>query len=83
MDGIEECQSSFDYLKTVLTQFPVLAYAEFTLPFIVFTDASNHGLGAVLAQKQDGCECVKAYASRALHSTEQNYANYSSFKLER
>lgn len=71
-----------DHLKTVLTQAPVLAFADFTLPFIVYTDASNHGLGAVLAQKKDGRERILAYASRTLHPTEQNDANYSSFKLE-
>ena len=76
------CQTAFDALKTALTQAPVLAYADYTQPFIVYTDASNRGLGAVLAQVQDGKERVIAYASRSLHPTEQNDANYSSFKLE-
>lgn len=65
-----------------MTQPPVLAYADFTKPFIVYTDASNQGLGAVLAQVQDNRERVIAYASRSLHPTEKNDANYSSFKLE-
>lgn len=77
-----ECQSSFENLKTALTQAPVLAYANYDKPFIVYTDASNQGLGAVLSQNQDGHERVIAYASRSLHPTEQNDANYSSFKLE-
>ncbi|XP_029920671.1 uncharacterized protein LOC115368614 [Myripristis murdjan] len=77
-----ECQMSFDELKTALTQAPVLAYADYSLPFIVYTDASNQGLGAVLAQVQEGKERVIAYASRSLHPTERNDANYSSFKLE-
>uniref|UniRef100_A0AAV2L8I8 Reverse transcriptase/retrotransposon-derived protein RNase H-like domain-containing protein n=1 Tax=Knipowitschia caucasica TaxID=637954 RepID=A0AAV2L8I8_KNICA len=33
---------------------PVLAYAHYDKPFIVYTDASNQGLGAVLSQHQDG-----------------------------
>lgn len=77
-----ECQDSFQRLKAALTQAPVLAYADFTLPFRLYTDASNQGLGAVLAQVQDGTERVVAYASRSLHPTERNDSNYSSFKLE-
>ena len=76
------CQKAFDALKAALTQSPVLAYADYGQPFVVHTDASHRGLGAVLAQVQDGKERVIAYASRSLHPTEQNDANYSSFKLE-
>ena len=82
IDWTPECQISFDALKAALTQAPVLAYADFSKPFVVYTDASNQGLGAVLAQVQDNKERVIAYASRSLHPTEQNDANYSSFKLE-
>ena len=77
-----QCQQSFDALKSALTQAPVLAYADYSQPFVVYTDASGHGLGAVLAQVQNQQERVIAYASRSLHPTEQNDANYSSFKLE-
>uniref|UniRef100_A0A669D8G6 ribonuclease H n=1 Tax=Oreochromis niloticus TaxID=8128 RepID=A0A669D8G6_ORENI len=77
-----ECQTAFEALKAALMQAPVLAYADYSLPFIVYTDASGRGLGAVLAQVQEGQERVIAYASRSLHHTERNDANYSSFKLE-
>lgn len=58
-----EYQASFDALITALTQAPVLDYANYDHPFIVYKDASNQGLGAVLAQVQEGHERVIAYAS--------------------
>ena len=44
----------FDKLKAVLTETPVLAYPDMRLPFILDTDASNTGIGAVLSQSMDG-----------------------------
>ncbi|XP_070819607.1 uncharacterized protein [Chaetodon trifascialis] len=78
----DQCEAAFQQLKRELLQAPILAYADYTLPFIIYTDASNCGLGAVLAQEQDGLERVIAYASRSLHPPERNDSNYSSFKLE-
>lgn len=70
--GVEE-QVSFDTIIDKLTNPPVLAYADYTLPFTVHTDASLDGLGAVLYQFQDGKERVIAYASRSLKPSEKNY----------
>ena len=44
-----ECTAAFQRLKQELLQAPILAYADFTKPFILYTNASNCGLGAVLA----------------------------------
>lgn len=77
-----ECQASFDALKTKLTTAPVLAYADFALPFILEVDASYGGLGAVLSQEQGGRVRPIAYASRGLRPAERNMQNYSSMKLE-
>ena len=61
----EEVQESFDNLKGKLVDAPVvLCCPDFNNPFILQTDASNLGLGAVLAQYQDGKEVAIAYASR-------------------
>ena len=77
-----ECQMAFDALKTKLTHAPVLGFADYSKPFIVETDASHVGLGAVLSQDQDGQHKVIAYASRRLRPGEKNPRNYSSMKLE-
>ena len=77
-----ECQTAFDALKTKLTHPPILGFADYSKPFIVETDASHVGLGAVLSQDQDGQRKLIAYASRRLRTSERNPRNYSSMKLE-
>ena len=70
----ETQQQAFQYLKNKLTSAPVLAYPDFDREFIVHTDASTVGLGAVLSQKEEqGLEHAVAYASRSLNKAERNY----------
>ena len=64
---------AFNTLKEKLSSPPILAYADFSKPFILNTDASSEGLGAVLYQVQDGHEKVIAYASRGLRNSERHY----------
>lgn len=78
----EDCERCFEGLKRKLVEAPVLAYANFSLPFILDVDASHSGLGAVLSQEQDGKVRPIAYASRGLKPAERNMNNYSSMKLE-
>ena len=49
-----DCQDAFDRLKTLLTTSPITASPDFSLPFRLYTDASTVGLGAILAQVQEG-----------------------------
>ena len=58
-----------------MTEAPLLTYADFTKPFLLETDASKEGLGAVLAQRaEDNQVHPIAYASRTLLKHEQNYS---------
>lgn len=66
-------QDSFDLIIQKLTNPPILAYANFTQPFVLNIDASSDGLGAVLYQVNDGIERVIAYASRGLRQSEKHY----------
>ena len=80
IEWTSHCQFTFDLLKKLCTEAPVLAYADYTKTFKVHTDASEDGLGAVLYQDQDdGMSRVIAYVSRSLKKSEQRY---HSSKLE-
>ena len=69
----EYCETAFQKLKTLCSETPILAYADYSKQFHLQTDASEKGLGAVLYQKQvDGTMRVIAYASRTLSKSEQN-----------
>ena len=82
-DWDESCDIAFDLLKEKLVSPSVLAFPDFTKPFILETDASLNGLGAVLSQDQGGSSpVVIAYASRGLRGQERAMQNYSSMKLE-
>lgn len=78
----KECQDAFEDLKQTLVTAPILGYPDFQKPFILETDASYKGLGAVLSQQQDGKMRVIAYASRSLRGAEKNHVCYNSMKLE-
>ena len=70
-----ECQVAFNDLKKRLVTAPVLAFPKFEKSFILDTDASIKGLGAVLSQQQEDCQIQSvAFASRALSQQEKNYS---------
>ena len=68
------CQLAFDILKQKLITPPILAYPDFTLPFIVYSDASDTAIGGLLGQMQHGKEVVISYWSRQLTKAERNYS---------
>ena len=72
-DWTDSCQQSFNTLKTALTSAPILSYPTSDDPFILDTDASNEGMGAVLSQVQNGIERVICYFSKAFSKQERRY----------
>ena len=69
----DDCQTAFETLRDRLITAPILAYPDFTKDFILDTDASGFGMGAVLSQEHDGVERVVAYGSKTLKPSEVNY----------
>ena len=63
---------AYDLLKEAVMSAPVLAFADYTKPFLLETDASQIGLGAVLSQKQeDGKYHPVAFGSRSLKASRE------------
>ena len=74
IDLSPEALEAFDHLKAACLQAPILAFPDFDKPFLLETDASGKGLGAVLSQKQaDGRYHPITYASHVMNETEQRY----------
>jgi len=46
----DECETAFKELKSRLSSTPILAHPKYDRPFILHTDASKDGFGAVLSQ---------------------------------
>ncbi len=68
-------QEAFDIIKNKLATKPIRAHPDFNKSFKLYTDASDTGLGAVLAQDdKEGKERVIAYETRRLSIPERNYS---------
>ena len=71
----QEEQTGFETLRYCLMSDPILVYPNFNDVFIVESDASNKGIGGVIAQKQeDGRLKPILFASRTLNKAEANYS---------
>ena len=74
VDLSPEALVAYEDLKMMCMSAPILAFADFEKPFMLETNASKEGLGAVLSQKQgDGCYHPIVFANCALHIGEKNY----------
>lgn len=80
-DWTSACERAFEDLKSALLNSVVLAHPDFDRPFILSTDASLDGLGAVLSQVPDGGDRARpiAFASKSLTRSQ---AKYPAHRLE-
>ena len=77
---LKDALKAFNALKQACMSAPILAFANYMKEFLLETNASREGLGAVLSQKQvNGQYHLVAYGSRARTAHEKNY---HSTKLE-
>ena len=71
----DQCQDSFVKLREILCNTPVLRSPDFMKEFILQTDASDRGIGAVLSQQDnDGVDHPISFYSRKLLPHEERYA---------
>lgn len=69
----DECELAFYRLKKALNTGTVLRLPDVERDFVLRTDASDNGLGAVLLQEHDGMLLPMAYGSKKLSPAEKHY----------
>lgn len=67
-------ENAFITLKSSLTVTPILKIPNLSETFVLQTDASDVGVGAVLLQYEDGVKKPVAYASKKLSKSQVNYS---------
>ena len=70
----EGCDKVFQSLKNTLLKAPILGFPTGTDTFVLCTDVSLSGIGAVFSQNQGGYLKVIAYASITLQKGQRNYS---------
>uniref|UniRef100_UPI003EBE0B76 reverse transcriptase/ribonuclease H family protein n=1 Tax=Klebsiella pneumoniae TaxID=573 RepID=UPI003EBE0B76 len=68
------CEKSFNKLKSILMNEPVLVAPNFNLPFKIAVDASDYGAGAVLLQDKDNLEHPVCYFSKKFNQYQRKYS---------
>uniref|UniRef100_A0A0N5C5K1 RNA-directed DNA polymerase n=1 Tax=Strongyloides papillosus TaxID=174720 RepID=A0A0N5C5K1_STREA len=68
----DTCTAAFETLKKCLMTTPILSASKAEGEFLLFTDASYAGLGAVLFQRQPELKVI-TYISRSINKFESNY----------
>ena len=69
-----DCEKAFTEIKNCLVSAPILTCPDFSREFVLQTDASAYGLGAVLTQTFEDGEKVICFLSRSLSRAERSYS---------
>ena len=70
-----DCELAFNKLKAILSSSPILKSPDFNKPFLLMTDASDFGVGAVLMQEDDlQNQLPIAYFSKKLNESQRKYS---------
>ena len=71
----EQCNQAWQNLKGILCSSPALRTPDFSSQFILQTDASDYGVGAILSQRDNnGDDHPVAYYSKKLLPRETRYS---------
>ena len=66
---------SFNELKNRLCKAPILSLPDFSVPFVIYTDASDYGLGAVLSQRRGEQSNTDASRKKLLDDRERVFSH--------
>ena len=70
-----EQDQAFNKLKSELCSDRVMAYPDLNQPYLLYTDACDHAIGAILCQRDmSGIERPIQYVSAQLNSSQRNWA---------
>ena len=68
------CQSTFEEIKSILVEAPIMAKPDWNSEFEIMCDASDYAMGAVLGQKADKMFKAIYYASKTFNEAQKNYS---------
>ena len=79
----DDCDQSFKTLKDIIVKAPMLCFPDFSRPLIIATDASNHGLGAVLFQSENisSWNLPKETIAQTIMDGKHQYINFAARAL--
>ena len=69
----ESCQNSFEEIKSILVEAPIMEKPDWNREFEIICDASDFSMGAVLGQKSEKVFKAIYYASTTFNKAQENY----------